>query len=217
MRGRKLSQPRYAVKTASCPTSKLPDARPPAVAISTSPRPMSAAPWLKAWTPSSSTRSRTAVCRRRSTRTCSRDIVGSIAAFTFTVVAAAMTSPSRPLTAAEAERSATRYCLMRPSSARVASATPASGSSRTAAAPAFVLPSTAPASTVNTSPADTSIMPSTNIVTSSVSSRKCVTASPDEPTGCPASGPPLATCAASRLARSSVCMWTHACVHMIAP
>ena len=44
MRGKKLSQPRYAVNTASWPTSKLPDARPPAVAINTRPRPMSAAP-----------------------------------------------------------------------------------------------------------------------------------------------------------------------------
>ena len=52
---------------------------------------------------------------------------------------------------------------------------------------------------------------------SSVSSRKWVSASPAEPTGCPASGPPLATCAVSRLARSSVCMCAHALVHVTAP
>ena len=42
-------------------------------------------------------------------------------------------------------------------------------------------------------------------------------ASPAEPTGWPASGPPLATCAVSRLARSSDCMCTHALVHANAP
>ena len=52
---------------------------------------------------------------------------------------------------------------------------------------------------------------------SSVSSRKWVSASPADPTGCPASGPPLATCAVSRLARSSVCMWAQARVHVMAP
>ena len=60
-------------------------------------------------------------------------------------------------------------------------------------------------------------MPSTSMATSSVSSRKWVSASPAEPTGCPASGPPLATWAVNRLARSSVCMWVHALVHVIAP
>ncbi len=60
-------------------------------------------------------------------------------------------------------------------------------------------------------------MPSTSMATSSVSSRKWVSASPAEPTGWPASGPPLATWAVSRLARSSVCMWIHALVHVIAP
>ncbi len=52
---------------------------------------------------------------------------------------------------------------------------------------------------------------------SSVSSRKWVSASPAEPTGWPASGPPLATWAVSRLARRSVCMCAHALVHVMAP
>ena len=60
-------------------------------------------------------------------------------------------------------------------------------------------------------------MPSTSMATSSASSRKWVSASPAEPTGWPASGPPLATWAVSRLARSSVCMWIHARVQVIAP
>ena len=60
-------------------------------------------------------------------------------------------------------------------------------------------------------------MPSTSMAMSSVSSRKWVIASPDEPTGWPASGPPLATWAVSRLARSSVCMWAQALVHVTAP
>ena len=42
-------------------------------------------------------------------------------------------------------------------------------------------------------------------------------ASPADPTGWPASGPPLATCAASRFARNNVCMCTHTFVHVNAP
>ena len=56
-----------------------------------------------------------------------------------------------------------------------------------------------------------------NIVTSSTSSRKWVMASPADPTGWPASGPPLAIWATNRLARSSDCMCTHALVHINAP
>ena len=52
-------------------------------------------------------------------------------------------------------------------------------------------------------------MPSTRLATSSVSSRKWVTAEPAEPTGCPAWMPPLAICALNMLARSNVCMWSH--------
>ena len=85
------------------------------------------------------------------------------------------------------------------------------------AAVASADPSRNPATTVNTSPPETSTIPSTSMATSSVSSRKWVSASPAEPTGCPASGPPLATWAVNRLARSSVCMWVHALVHVIAP
>ena len=60
-------------------------------------------------------------------------------------------------------------------------------------------------------------MPSTRFATSSVSSRKWVIAEPAEPIGWPAWTPPLAICAASMLARSSVCMWIHALVQMSAP
>ena len=52
-----------------------------------------------------------------------------------------------------------------------------------------MLPSTKPASTVNTMPALTSTIPSMNIVTSSTSSRKWVTASPAEPDGLAGLGP----------------------------
>ena len=74
-----------------------------------------------------------------------------------------------------------------------------------------------PAATVNTIPPDTSTIPSTSWATSSVSSRKWVSASPAEPTGWPACGPPLATCAVNKLARRNVSMCTHDLVHMIAP
>ena len=81
---------------------------PAALTSTTSPSPTSAAPWLKAQMPSSSTRSRTAVRRRASTRPRSRIITGSTASLTLTVVAAAITSPSSPLTAMAAVRSALR-------------------------------------------------------------------------------------------------------------
>ena len=64
----------------------------------------------------------------------SRASIGSAASFTFTVVAAAMTSPSRPVTCSVAARSAARYSLMRVSSTRVATPTPSSGMSRISAA-----------------------------------------------------------------------------------
>ena len=143
--------------------------------------------------------------------------MASVALLTFTVVAAAMMSPTRPVTAAVASRSPARYRLMRPSSAFVVSTTPASGISSTAAPSAFAEPSRNPAATVNTRPPDTSTMPSTSMAMSSVSSRKWVSASPADPTGCPASGPPLATWAVSRLARSSVCMCAQARVQVTAP
>ena len=44
IRGRKLSQPRYAVNSASVPRSKLPEAMAPALTSSTRPNPTSAAP-----------------------------------------------------------------------------------------------------------------------------------------------------------------------------
>ena len=73
-----------------------------------------------------------------------------------------------------------------------------------------------PAPTLKTRPAETSTTPSISQVTSSTSSRKWVSASPAEPTGWPASGPPLAICALSRFARRNVCMCTHDFVHVIA-
>ena len=205
------------MNVASSPTVKSPEAIAPALTSSTRPRPTSAAPWLNAQMLSSSTRSRTAVVRRWSTRTRKRARVASAAPFTFTVVAADMMSPRRPLTSEAAARSALRYRLILASRNRVASATEASGSNSTAAAVASRRPSTNAAPAVKTTPADRSTIPSTNMAMSSVSSRKCVSASPAEPTGCPASGPPLATCAASRLARRNDCMCTHACVHCRAP
>ncbi len=99
----------------------------------------------------------------------------------------------------------------------MATATPTSGSNNTAAARASAMPRTIPANTVNTTPPDTSTMPSTKLATSSVSSRKWVIAAPAEPTGRPASEPPLAICAASRFARRNVCMWIHAAVQINAP
>ena len=99
----------------------------------------------------------------------------------------------------------------------MAIATPINGINSTNAARESRLPRTRPASTVNTTPAEMSTNPSMNIVTSSTSSRKWVMASPAEPTGWPASGPPLAIWATNRLARSSDCMCTHALVHISAP
>ena len=88
---------------------------------------------------------------------------------------------------------------------------------RISAAVGSAAPRTKPAITVKTTPPDTSTMPSTKLATSSVSSRKWVTAEPAEPTGWPAWSPPLAIWALSMLARSSVCMWIHALVQMSAP
>ena len=84
------------------------------------------------------------------------------------------------------------------------------------AADMSMVPSTNAAPTVNTMPALTSTRPSTNIVTSSTSSRKWVMASPAEPTGRPACSPPLANWAARRLARRNDCMCTQAWVHTMA-
>jgi len=78
-------------------------------------------------------------------------------------------------------------------------------------------PSTNPAINVNTRPPEMSTIPSTRLATSSVSSRKWVTADPAEPTGCPAWRPPLAIWALSMLARSNVCMCSHTRVQTNAP
>ena len=109
--------------------------------------------------------------------------IGSAASFTLTVVAAAMMSPSSPVTPSVAARSALRYSLMRVSSTRVAMPTPSNGITSTAAARASAVPSTNPAITVKATPPEMSTRPSTRLATSSVSSRKCVTAEPADPTG----------------------------------
>ena len=80
------------------PTVKLPSAIAPALMMSTRPKPTSAAPWLNANTLSLSTRSRTAVSPRRLTRASSRASRFSAAPLTLTVVAAAIMSPTSPVT-----------------------------------------------------------------------------------------------------------------------
>ncbi len=199
------------------PRRIVPTTSAPAPTSRTRPSPTSVAPRLKAYTPSSSTRSRTAVSRRRPTSTRSRSSTSGAASFTLTVVAAAITSPTSPVTAPVASRSEARYCLIRASSDFVTTATTTSGTTSTRAPARFVAPRTTPAIIVNTRPADTSISPSTNLATSSASSRKCVTASPAEPTGWPASGPPLATWAASMFARRNVCICSQTRVQTSAP
>ena len=165
------------------PTLNEPDAIAPALTTMISPKPTSAAPVLNANTPSLSTRSRTAVTPRRSTSTFRRASMLSAAPLTFTVVADAIMSPTSPVTLAVASRSANRYALIRPSSTLVTTTTATSGNTSTAAARGSARPSTKPAMATNTAPPDTSTTPSISSVTSSVSSRKWVNASPAEPTG----------------------------------
>jgi hypothetical protein len=106
---------------------------------------------------------------------------------------------------------------MRESSVRVAIATPTSGISSTSAARPSTLPKDQSGERCENDAGgdvDESVDEHRDVLDVVA---ECVIASPAEPTGWPASGPPLATWAISKLARSSDCMCTHARVHISAP